>query len=295
MYKSGIRNPKICHMDPTVVNFCPTGMVPTREMTPFVPLSAAEIVEEVHRASEIGITIAHLHARLEDGSPTSDPEAFAPIVDGVRRHAPDVLVCLSTSGRNVADFERRSAVIELRPDMCSLTLSSLNFLQAPSVNAPETIQRLAAKMGAFGVTPELECFDLGMINYGGYLVRKGLVVEPLYWNLIFGNIAGMQPDLASVATATSLIPKGSIVALGGLGPHQLPVLATAIAHGFGVRVGIEDNLWIDRERTRHARNEDLLRRVHALREIHERPLLTGSALRRLGYGQRAQCLTGQVA
>lgn len=266
-------------MDKTIVNFCPTGMVPTKAMTPHVPISAPEIVDAVLEASAVGITIAHLHARLDDGSPTSDPAFFAPIVDDIRKHAPNVVVCLTTSGRDCPDFERRSAVIELRPDMCSLTLSSLNFVGSASVNAPDTIQRLARKMDTFRVLPELECFDLGMINYGRYLVAKQIVREPLYWNLLFGNIAGMQSDLASIGLAVAQVPPGSMIALGGLGDHQLPVTAHAIAAGLGVRVGLEDNLWLDRGRRTLATNLDLVRRTHALMAIHERPLLTGAEFR----------------
>ena len=106
----------------TIINFCPTGMVPTKAHTPHVPVSPEEIIEEVHQADELGITIAHLHAREDDGSPSWKPERYAQIVEGVRKHCPELVICLSTSGRNFPEFDKRSAVIELEPDMCSLTL-----------------------------------------------------------------------------------------------------------------------------------------------------------------------------
>ena len=115
------------HKNKTVINFVPTGMVPTKEMTPNVPISPAEIIEQTHEAYEVGITIAHLHARDKDGVPTWKPEVYKEIFEGVRKHCPDLVICGSTSGRNFPEFEKRSAVIELKPDMCSLTLSSLNF------------------------------------------------------------------------------------------------------------------------------------------------------------------------
>ena len=110
-----------------IINFCPTGMVPLKNHTPHVPISPMEIIEQTHEAYEIGITIAHLHAREEDGTPTYKKSIYQEIFEGVRKYCPDLIICGSSSGRNFPEFEKRSEVIELRPDMCSLTLSSLNF------------------------------------------------------------------------------------------------------------------------------------------------------------------------
>lgn len=107
-----------------VVNFCPTGMVPQKQDTPHVPISPQEIIEQTHEAYEIGVTIAHLHAREEDGIPSYKKSIYQEIFEGVRRHCPDLIICGSSSGRNFPEFEKRSEVIELKPDMCSLTLSS---------------------------------------------------------------------------------------------------------------------------------------------------------------------------
>lgn len=257
---------------PLLINFCPTGMLPRKGDTPHVPVSPQEIIEEVHQACQLGITLVHLHARTNEGAPTWQPEVYQEIISGLRRHCPELVICASTSGREAASLEQRSAVIELRPDMCSLTLSSLNFPQGASVNAPETIQALANKMRAHGVRPELECFDLGMLNYGKYLLSKGIIEGPCYWNLIFGNIAGAQASLSDIAAMAQQVPAGSVVALGGIGRFQLRVNSIAIAAGLGVRVGLEDNLWLDSRRTRLATNLELLERVHRLREEHERPL-----------------------
>ena len=150
----------------TIINFCPTGMVPTKDMTPFVPESPAEIIEQVHEAFELGITLTHLHARDDDGVPTWSKNIYAQIFEGVRKHCPGLIICGSTSGRNFPELEKRSALIELQPDMASLTLSSLNFSQAASCNPPHIITGLLAKMKEYGVHPEFEVFDLGMINFG---------------------------------------------------------------------------------------------------------------------------------
>lgn len=153
-------------------------MVPTKAMTPNVPISPVEVIEQVQEAHELGITIAHVHAREKDGTPSWEPRIYQAIFEGVRKHCPGLVICASTSGRNFPEFEKRSAVIELMPDMCSLTLSSLNFAQHPSVNSPDMITGLLEKMNDFGVKPEFECFDLGMINFGKYLIKKGLAKGP---------------------------------------------------------------------------------------------------------------------
>lgn len=270
--------------DKIIINLTPTGMVPTRQLTPHVPISPSEIVDQVHEACEAGITMVHLHARDEQGEPTWDPAVYQRIFEGVRKHCPDLIIGASTSGRNFPEFEKRSAVIELRPDLCSLTLSSLNFVTQASPNSPEIIRKLAQKMQEYGVKPEFECFDLGMINYGFYLIRKGWAQPPFYWNLFFGNIAGMQANLAQVGVALSEVRGPEhYVALGGIGRSQLPVTATAIANGYGVRIGLEDNIWFDGQETIKASNIQLVKRVHALMELHGRTLMTSSELGRLGF------------
>ncbi len=262
-------------------------MVPTSRQTPHVPVRVQQIVEEVHAAHEVGITIAHLHARNEDESPTSNPEVYRAIMEGIRKHCPDLLLCFTTSGRNAKTFEERSAVIELQPDLCSLTLSSLNFMQQASVNAPDMIQALAEKMQQYGVHPELECFDMGMINYGNYLIEKGLIRGPFYWNLLFGNIAGMQAELTQMGNAireiSSMQAGQHFIALGGIGSSQLQVNAIAIAAGYGVRVGLEDNIWFDKGRKQPATNLALLQRIHQLLALHERTVMPSRQLGEKGF------------
>lgn len=274
-------------MNNMIINFCPTGMVPTTKQTPFVPVQAQQIIEEVHAANELGITIAHLHARNADETPTHQKEMFRDIADGVRKYCPELIICLSTSGRNAKSFEERSEVIELYPDMCSLTLSSLNFMHQVSVNAPDMIISLAEKMNAYGVKPELECFHMGMINYGKYLIRKQILQAPYYWNILFGNIAGMQAELTQMGNAIREINDEQkdrhFIALAGLGADQLKVNAVAVAGGYGVRVGLEDNIWFNKAHTQHATNIGLLKRVHQLMEIHESTLMTAQELGNKGF------------
>lgn len=266
-----------------IINFCPTGMIPTKEITPHVPVSPQEVIEQTHEAYELGITIAHLHARENDGVPTYKKNVYQEIFEGARKYCPDLIICGSTSGRNFPEFEKRSGVIELKPDMCSLTLSSLNFVKQASVNAPDMVQRLAEKMKSYGVSVELECFDLGMINYGKYLIKKGIIEGPFYWNLLFGNIAGFQANFHQMGTALSEIPKDHFVGLAGLAGDQLAVNAAAIGMGYGVRVGLEDNIWWDAQRSRKCTNTELVQRIHSLIQINNKEFFTPKEFGKLGF------------
>lgn len=266
-----------------IINFAPTGMIPTKQMNPNVPVYPQEIVEQVHEAYEVGITIAHLHARDKNGVPTYKREVYREIVEGVRKYCPELVVCLSLSGRNFNEFEKRSEPLELLPDMASLTLSSLNFTGQASVNAPGMIKALAGRMQELGVSPELEIFDLGMINYAHYLIKKGLITPPYYFNIITGNIASLQTDLAQVGMAIQALPSESYWALGGIGNDQLKANAIAIATGGGVRTGLEDNLYADNARSILATNIMLIKVVHQIAKIHQRPVMTGKEFGELGF------------
>jgi len=269
-----------------IVNFTPTGMIPTREMTPHVPITVREIVEEVHQAVEIGITSVHLHARDErTGEPTYKAEVYRNIIAGIRQFSPDLVISVSLSGRNFKELEKRAEPLKLegdvKPDMGSLTLSSVNFNREASVNSPDVIQALAQEMRQRGILPELEAFDSGMINYAKYLERKGLLQPPHYFNLLLGNIACAQADLLHAGIMIRDLPPNSFWSLAGIGDAQLMTNSIAVAAGGGVRVGLEDNIWYDPSRTRLARNADLLRRIHRLAESNERKVMTTGELRKL--------------
>jgi 3-keto-5-aminohexanoate cleavage enzyme len=268
---------------PAPIVLAPTGMVPTKAMTPHVPITPEEIARDVASAAAVGLTSVHLHARGEDGAPTWEREVYARIVGGVRELVPDLVINVSTSGRTWSELERRADVLalddDLKPDMASLTLSSLNFLNGASVNAPEVIRGLAAIMRERGIVPELELFDFGMVNFAHVLRKEGLVPPGAVANLFFGNVAGMQATLPEVGLAVERLPADTLWAGAGLGDFQLTAQALAIAAGGGVRVGLEDGIWLDRERTTLATNTSLTERVHVLLELHGRRLMTPGELR----------------
>lgn len=271
-----------------IVNFTPTGMIPTKEMTPHVPVSPAEIANDVYEALELGITMVHLHARDEEtGAPTWKSEVYGQIIEKIREFSTDLVLCVSLSGRNIRTLEKRAAPLQLdgdlKPDMGSLALSSTNFNREASINSPDTIKALASLMKDRGIMPELEAFDAGMINYAKYLAHKGLLEPPFYFNLLLGNIACAQPDLLHLGVMVRDLPENSLWSIAGIGDAQLPMNSISIATGGGVRVGLEDNIWFDTGRTQLARNVDLVQRVHTLVESNGRKVMRPTELRkRLG-------------
>ncbi len=269
-----------------IVNFVPTGMIPTKNMTPFVPITVDEIVEDVYDAVRIGITMVHLHARDEKtGEPTYKAEVYGEIISRIRKFAGDLIVAVSLSGRTINEFDKRIDPLRLegdmKPDMGSLTLSSLNFNKDTSINSPEMIQSLANEMMRRNILPELEAFDAGMINNAKYLERKGMLVAPHYFNLLAGNVACAQADLLHMGVMIRDLPANSIWSFGGVGDAQLMVNSVAISAGGGVRTGLEDNIWYDVERTKLATNNDLIHRVHRLAKACGRNIMKPEELRRL--------------
>lgn len=269
-----------------IINFSPTGMIPSKKMTPYVPVSVQEIIEDVHQAIEVGITMVHLHARDEQtGEPTYKAEIYEKIISGIRKFSKDLIIAVSLSGRNFREFEKRAEPLKLegdvKPDMGSLTLSSVNFNKEASVNTPDMIQALVNEMLSRSIMPELEAFDAGMINYAKYLEKRGLLKPPHYFNLLLGNIACAQADLLHAGMMIRDLPPDSYWSLAGIGDFQLMMNSVAIAAGGGVRLGLEDNIWYDLARTRLARNVDLIRRIHRLAEDNERKIMAPKELRKL--------------
>jgi len=254
-----------------ILNFTPTGMIPTKLMTRNVPIEPDEIVEQVLEVVNLGVNMVHIHARdKESGEPTYSKDVYAEIIGPIRKAVPDLVICVSLSGRDFFEFNKRSEALDLqgnlKPDFGSLTLSSLNFNQQASVNSPKMIQDLAKAMLERNIKPELEAFDLGMINYAHYLIRKKMIQPPYYFNLILGNIACAQANMLTLGLMVKELPTEAIWSAGGVGNAQLKTNAMSLIEGGGVRVGLEDNIWYDEERTKLATNRDLVVRTLKIAE-----------------------------
>ena len=247
------------------LSFCPTGMVPQKSDTPHIPITPEEIAEQVNLVAQVGITSVHLHARSDDGSPEYKKNRFEKTIELIKNSNPDLVICVTTSGRSNPEFEKRAEVLDisgdLKPDMASLTPSSMNFTKSASVNAPDTVQRLAQRMLDRGIKPEFEIFDTGMINYAKYLITKGLAQPPYIFNILLGGIATAQAELIELGLMIQRLPQDAIWLGAGIGDAQLPANILSLAAGGGIRVGLEDNIFLDKRRNLLGSNLNLIERV----------------------------------
>lgn len=268
-----------------IINACLTGMIPMKDRNPHVPISPDEIIADVRAVAKLGASVVHLHARDADGAPTWDPGIYREIIAGIRAAVPDLVICVSTSGRLWNDRERRSAVLKLdgpyKPDMASLTLGSLNFPRQASVNAPDDLLYLLDAMNGTGIRPELEIFDLGMVDYLNHLAAEGRVRAPMYANILLGNRGTADACEQNLSYLVSRLPAGCTWAACGIGKAQLPINRLAIEKGGHVRVGLEDNLWLDHAAKVPATNAQLVARLVDIARSHGRGPMPPAETRRL--------------
>jgi len=267
-----------------IINFTPTGTQTTRENS-YAPLLPNEIIEEVHEANELGISMVHLHARNEETlNNTYKKETYQKIIEGIKKHCPELLICVSLTGRHFPELEKRSEVLQLYPDMGSLTMSSLNFPTGTAINEPEMILSLINEMDKYGVKPEIECFDSGMLNFTNYLISKNKLSPPYHINIILGNLYNGQCDLNTLSSIKNNTPNNSYVCLGGIGSQQLKSITYGFLDFDGVRIGLEDNLYYrDKEKTT---NMELLKRTHRIMNELDMIHYTSKELKQKGYGNR---------
>src|SRR6478609_9309279 len=164
---------------PCIISVAITGSLPRKSDNPAVPITIAEQVESTHPAFEAAATLAHVHVRNDDETPSSDPEKFGRLLDGLRRHCPGLIVQFSTGGRSGADKER-GGMLSLKPDMASLATGSCNFPTRVYDNSPQLVDWLASEMLQYGVKPEIEAFDLSMIFKAVEMERTGKIKGPLH-------------------------------------------------------------------------------------------------------------------
>ena len=267
-----------------IINFTPTGTQTTKSNS-FAPLMPNEIIDSVHEANELGISIVHLHARdevtLEN---TYKKEVYQRIIEGIKIYCPELLICVSLTGRNFPELKKRSEVLQLLPDMGSLTMSSLNFPSGASINQPEMILSLIKEMDKYGVQPEIECFDTGMLNYTNYIISKNILKPPYHINIILGNIYNGQCDLGNLSTIKNNLPPNSFTCFGGIGSQQLKSNTYGLLDFDGIRIGLEDNPYYKgKEKTT---NMELLKRAHRIMNELDMKHYTSEELKEKGYGNK---------
>lgn len=275
--------------DPCIICVAITGSVPQKSDNPAVPITITEQIESTQEAFEAGATIAHCHVRMEDGTPTSDPERFAALKEGIEKHCPGMIVQLSTGGRSGTGRER-GGMLPLRPDMASLTVGSNNFPTRVYENSPDLVDWLSSEMLRFGVKPEIEVFDLSHIFQSAKMVGDGRLQGPLHVQFVMGVKNAMPADRAVfdfyVETTKRLLPDATWCA-AGIGRHQIELNEWCITMGGHCRTGLEDNVRLDRE-TLAPSNAALVKRTVDLCEEHGRqPATVAEARKILGLREAA--------
>ncbi|MEO1748966.1 MAG: 3-keto-5-aminohexanoate cleavage protein [Pseudomonadota bacterium] len=258
---------------PCIICVAITGSVPTKKNNPAVPITVSEQIESTHEAFEVGAAIAHCHVRNDDETPSSDPEKFARLKEGLEKHCPGMIIQFSTGGRSGAG-QARGGMLPLRPDMASLSVGSNNFPTRVYENPPDLIAWLAEQMTTYDVTPEIEAFDLSHIHQAVAMHTAGRLPGKLYIQFVMGvkNAMPVDRDVFDyyIKTVKRLAPDAEWCA-AGVGKHQLEVNEWCIAAGGHTRTGLEDNVRIDKDNLAPS-NAALVKRAVDICKRHERPV-----------------------
>lgn len=248
--------------EPCIICVAITGSVPQKADNPAVPITVSEQIESTQEAFEAGATIAHCHVREEDGTPTSDPERFARLVEGLKKHCPGMIIQLSTGGRSGAG-KARGGMLPLAPDMASLSVGSNNFPARVYENPPDLVDWLASEMIAYNVKPEIEAFDLSHVFQAASLVKDGRLKGPLHVQFVMGVKNAMPADRKVfefyVETLKRLMPEATWTG-AGIGRNQIELNRWSLELGGHCRTGLEDNVRLDKERLAPS-NAALVQRV----------------------------------
>jgi 3-keto-5-aminohexanoate cleavage enzyme len=269
-------------MEKLIITVAPTGSVPRKRDTPYVPVTPEEIAETAYRCEQAGASVIHVHCRDLNENPTSDYQVFKESVEKIRKRT-HLIIMASTSGIAAKSDEERAQPLKTDPEMASLTTGSLNFAgRKPSVvyvNTWETITYLARQMLERRIKPELEAFDVGFIAQGIKLIKQGLVKEPPHFQLVMGVDGGIPASPENLIHMRNQLPNNATFVVAGISKSQLPMTAMAILMGGHVRVGLEDNLYLARDKL--ARNEEFVAEVRHLAEQLQREVATPDEARRI--------------
>lgn len=259
---------------PCIICVAITGSLPTKANNPAVPITIAEQVESTQEAFEAGATIAHCHVRDDDGKPTSDPDRFAALKEGIEQHCPGMIVQLSTGGRSGAG-QARGGMLPLSPDMASLSVGSNNFPTRVYENPPDLVDWLASEMLKYDVKPEIEAFDLSHILQAAAMHKAGKIKDMPYVQFVMGVKNAMPADREVfdyyIQTVKRLFGADVPWCAAGIGPNQIVLNDWAISAGGHARTGLEDNVRLDRDRLAPS-NAALVQRAVELCEKYERPV-----------------------
>jgi len=272
---------------PVIITVAITGAIPRKKDCPGLPVTVSEQIEETHKAYEAGAALVHLHVRKPDESPSSDPDQFAKVQEGIKKHCPDMIIQFSTGGRG-QDQALRGAMLFHRPDMASLATGSVNFPHGIYENPPTFVDGLANEMNKYDIKPEIEVFDMAMLYSAADLIKRGLLKAPAHVQFVMG-VPNAMPAKRSileflVSELKEIMPDATWTA-AGIARHQLTVNQWALEMGGHARTGLEDNIKYDQTRVAKD-NAELVSRVAELAAKYNRPVANGKLAREI-LGLRA--------
>jgi 3-keto-5-aminohexanoate cleavage enzyme len=272
---------------PVIITVAITGAIPRKKDCPGLPVTVSEQIEETHKAYEAGAALVHLHVRKPDESPSSDPDQFAKVQEGIKKHCPDMIIQFSTGGRG-QDQALRGAMLFHRPDMASLATGSVNFPHGIYENPPTFVDGLANEMNKYDIKPEIEVFDMAMLYSAADLIKRGLLKAPAHVQFVMG-VPNAMPAKRSilvflVSELKEIMPNATWTA-AGIARHQLTVNEWALEMGGHARTGLEDNIKYDQARVAKD-NAELVSRVAELAAKYNRPVANGKLAREI-LGLRA--------
>lgn len=269
---------------PLIITAAICGAEVTREQTPHVPYTAEELAREAKRCRDAGAAMIHLHVRKEDGTPTQDAETFRLAIERIRELAPDVIVQVSTGGAVGMIAEERAQPLTLtgkaKPEMATLSAGTCNFGDEVFENPLPLVRKLAAMMGEAGIRPEFEIFDAGMIDTVLALAKKGLVELPGHFDFVLGVPGALAAKPQALDFLRGELPEGCTWTVAAVGRHELPFAELAIRLGGHARVGLEDNIFVEKGVLARG-SAELVERVAALAAQHGRPLATPDQAREI--------------
>ena len=267
---------------PCIITVAITGSVPKKENNPAIPITLSEQVESTHASFDEGASLAHCHVRNDDGTTTSDPEKFARLQEGIKKHCPGMIIQFSTGGRSGNGLER-AGMLKYRPDMASLSTGSCNFPTRVYENPPELIETLAHQMVKYNIKPEVEAFDLSMIFQAVNMVNNNQIIGPLHIQFVMGVKNAIPVDKETfdffIKTLKRLSPEATWTG-AGIGKDQLTLNHWSLEAGGHVRTGLEDNIRWDKE-TLAPSNAALVRRVAQLCPQYDRHVASVSEAREI--------------
>jgi 3-keto-5-aminohexanoate cleavage enzyme len=266
-------------MDKLIITAALTGAEVTREHNPSLPVTPAEIAEEAFRCCKVGASIVHIHVRNDDQTPTQAAAVFKETIDLIKAKC-NIIIQVSTGGAVGMSAEERLQPVYLKPEMATLSTGSVNFGDDVFMNPPAYIETFARVMQEQGVKPEIEAFDVGMINNALQMVKKGLLSEPLHFDFVMGVPGGIPGTIKNLLHMAESIPPDSTWTVAGMGRTELPLGTAAVIMGGHVRVGFEDNVYYTKGVLAES-NAQLVERIVRVAEIHSRPVASPDEARQI--------------